>query len=112
VRTRDDAEEFAVIWAIMILLCIPLWLIAIALLSLFRVRGTVRQIPGFFDCKVRRAATAGKEPEQFTRNTGRAHWVHDVLVLHSGNPFLIVTTPYGVTEVVDGTLPADSESRL
>jgi hypothetical protein len=91
---------------------IPLWLIAIALLGLFRVRSKVKQIPQSFDCTMNRVTEPGTEPDKLPRYTARAHWVHDVLVLHGGNPFLIATTPYGVTEVLDGRLPVGSASRL
>jgi len=100
------------IWAVLIVLGIPLWLIGVALISLLRARAKVTHIPGSFACKVRPAAEPGTPAEQFPRYTARAQWVHKVLVLHGGNPFLIVTTPFGITDILGSALSASSEPRL
>jgi hypothetical protein len=87
------------IWAILALLGIPLWLIAIFLFILLRSRSAVKKIPGSFACRVRAPCDeVGGLRGQFPRYDDRAHWVHKVLVVHGGNPFLIVTTPLGVVE--------------
>ena len=82
-------------WAILIILGIPLRLIAVALLGLWRGRSRVKSLPGSFDCKVRPAAPDASP--RSSRYLARAQWVHDVTVVHGGSSFLAASTPYGVT---------------
>src|SRR5438094_62942 len=61
------------IWVILAVLGVPLWLLAVAVLSLIlRTRG-VRKRPGNIVCRLRRASGDG-----WIR--GNAVWVHDVFV--------------------------------
>jgi hypothetical protein len=91
------------IWAILAILGVPLWLIAIFLFVLLRSRSKVNKIPQSFPCKAR-AASGGVSglTDSFPRYKARGHWVHDVLILHGGNPFLIQTMPHGVAGLVHG----------
>jgi hypothetical protein len=91
------------IWAILAILGVPLWLIAIFLFVLLRSRSKVNRIPQSFPCKAR-AASGGVSglTDSFPRYKARGHWVHDVLILHGGNPFLIQTMPHGVAGLVHG----------
>lgn len=74
------------IWAILILLGIPLWLIVIALINLIRARSQVKHLPGSFEA----------------RGPHSARW----------QPFLIATTPYGVTDMLEGPAISASDPRL
>ena len=91
---------------------VPLWLIAIVVIALLRARSKARGIPGSFLCKLRVVSgeVAGLD-DSFARYQSVGQWVHKVLVLHGGNPFLIQTMPYGVegleqgpVDVPDGTV--------
>ena len=99
------------IWAILIILGIPLWLIAIALIGLLRGRSRVKALPGSFDCKVRLVAPDDAGPP-FSRYLARAQWVHDVIVVYGGSPFHAASTPYGVTELLDGPVAPTPNSQL
>ncbi len=85
------------IWIILTFLGIPLWFCAIALGILLRGRHRVKHLPGGFGCKVR--VVSGQVPglkSEFSRITGVGHWIHAVLVLHGGNPFLARTGLCGI----------------
>lgn len=99
------------VWALLIFLGIPLWLIATALVLLLRGRSKVRAIRGSFDCKVRPVPKVGP-PSPFPRYAERAQWVHDVLVLHGGSPFLAAATAHGIAELSDGPRDAPPDHRL
>jgi hypothetical protein len=100
------------IWAALALLGIPLWFIAILLFILVRSRSAVQQIPGSFPCKARAASgdVSGLHDE-LPRYHHRAHWVHDVLVVHGGNPFLIQAMPLGVARLASDPEPADPTAK-
>ena len=71
------------IWAILIALGVPLWLIALALLGVFFKRRRVAKLPDIFGCKVRVAS--GEIPglnDAF--RSAHARWVHDVLIVYRG----------------------------
>lgn len=100
------------IWAALALLGIPLWFIAIFLFVLLRGRSAVKAIPGSFACKARAmTAGAGGLRDEFTRYDLRAHWVHDVLIVHGGSPFLTRTMPLGVAELVGQPAPPDPVAK-
>jgi len=99
------------IWAILVFLGIPLWLIAMALFILLRTRSKVGSIPGSVHCKVRSSAPIPGLREDYARFVSSAHWVHDVLIVHNGT-FLIQTLPLGVTGCSARPQPAEEHSRL
>jgi len=88
------------IWAVLLLLGIPLWLIAVALVLLLHGRRQVRGLPGAVRCKPRLVSgeLPGLKPE-LARFSSIGLWVHDVLVLYGGNPFLTRVTPFGVVRL-------------
>jgi hypothetical protein len=97
------------IWAILAILGVPLWLIAIVLYSLLRVRSSVRKAPGSIPCKIR--IVEGHErwlKDKFPRYVQRAVWVHDVLVVYGGNPFLTRTFVLGVVGLAMAPQPAST----
>ncbi|MDP2287591.1 MAG: hypothetical protein Q8M73_03395 [Actinomycetota bacterium] len=99
------------IWAILIFIGIPLWLIAMILIFLVRTRSKVGSIPGSLRCKVR--TSTNKIPglnTEFARYTSTAHWVHDVLIVHGGT-FLIRTLPLGMAGGTSKPMPATENSR-
>jgi hypothetical protein len=81
------------IWIVLTFLGVPLWLCVVALIVLLRGRSHVKHITGVFRCKPRvvSGSLAGLKPG-FPRTTNVGHWIHQVLVLHGGNPFLSRTT--------------------
>lgn len=99
------------IWAILAFLGIALWSIAVALLLLLRTRSQVGKIPGAVRCKVRTAAAIPNLDKDYSRSISSAMWVHDVLIVHSG-PFLIPTTPLGISAIAVGPQPAEATERL
>ena len=91
---------------------IPLWLLAIFLFLLLRGRSAVKKIPGSFACKARSVSgDVGGLRDQFPRYTDSAHWVHDVLVVHGGNPFLTRTVPLGIVDLVGQPEPPDKMAK-
>ena len=61
------------------------------------------KIPQSFPCKARTASGGVSGlTGSFPRYKARGHWVHDVLILHGGNPFLLQTMPHGVAGLVHG----------
>jgi hypothetical protein len=95
------------IWALLAIIGVPLWLIAILLFLLFRQRSSVRDAPGAVACKVR--AVEGQEKylgDGYPRYQQRVVWVHDVLVVHGGNPFLTRVTVLGTVGVAAQPQPA------
>jgi hypothetical protein len=100
------------IWAALAMLGIPLWFIAIFLFILIRGRAGVKKIPGSFACKARAmSGEAGGLRDQFPRYEHRAYWVHDVLVVRGGNPFLTRAMPLGVVELEGRPEPSDPEAK-
>lgn len=99
------------IWAILVFLGIPLWLIALALFMLIRTRSKIGSIPGSVHCKVRTSAPIPGLHDDFARYTSTAHWVHDVLIVHGGT-FLIQTLPLGVARCSAGPQPAEANPRI
>jgi hypothetical protein len=99
-------------WAILAALGIPLWLLAVFLFLLIRSRSAVKKIPGSFACKARSVSgeVAGLR-DQFPRYTDSAHWVHDVLIVHGGNPFLTRTVPLGIVDLVSQPEPPDKMAK-
>jgi hypothetical protein len=65
------------IWATLALLGIPIWLIAIVLIAVFRNRNKVRANPDVFEYKL-------KNGDGWKRKKGYARWVSDVLIYHAG----------------------------
>ncbi|MFZ2174618.1 MAG: hypothetical protein WAW17_11395 [Rhodococcus sp. (in: high G+C Gram-positive bacteria)] len=94
------------IWVILTFLGVPLWLCVGALLVLLRGRRQITHLPDGFASKPRVVSghVRGLEPD-FARISSVGHWVHKVLVLHGGNPFLTQTILCGITSIVSG--PAD-----
>lgn len=92
---------------------IPLWLIAFFLWRLLRNRATVRSLETGFACRARlTGANPTDEVDDFTRFAAIGHWVHDVFVLHGGNPFLTKTAVFGVTELIAGPSAGSGNDRL
>jgi hypothetical protein len=97
------------IWAVLALIGVPLWLIALAIIILIRVRSRVRSIPGSVRCKVRSASPGlPRIRARFARTSNSAYWVHDVLIVHTG-AFLTRCVPIGIVEL--GSLPRPWEGR-
>jgi hypothetical protein len=65
------------IWAFLALLGIPIWIIAVVLIAVFRNRKKVRSNPDMFEYKLR-------ENDEWKRGKGFARWVSDVLIFHAG----------------------------
>jgi hypothetical protein len=100
------------IWAILIFIGIPLWLVATLLFMLVRTHTKVQHIPGSVQCKVRgvTAGIPGLGPA-YPRYTSTAHWVHAVLIVHAGT-FLIRTLPIGVATLDHAPAPAEPSPRI
>lgn len=92
------------IWALLALLGIPLWFIAVALLTVIRNRRQVRSSPDVF------AYVAGTDTG-WSRRPGYARWVSDVLLVHRG-PALIRTEARQVTAGVATGRPKDQPRKL
>lgn len=93
---------------------VPLWLIAFFLWRLLSTRANVRSRSDGFTCKFR-IVDAQAEPsavEQFPRFASVGRWVHDVCVIHGGNPFLTKMTVVGVRERLGDPQPTSAEGRL
>ncbi len=100
------------IWALLAILGVPLWLLALFLFLLLRGRSAVKKIPGSFACKTRSiSGDVGGFRDRFRRYTDSAHWVHDVLIVHGGSPFLSRTMPLGITELVSQSEPPDTVAK-
>ncbi len=67
------------IWALLVLLGIPIWLIVGALIAIWQIRRTVKRQPGVFEVSVR---TVGAD--KWPRQPSYARVVRDVLVLNRG----------------------------
>ncbi|WP_342660315.1 hypothetical protein [Rhodococcus ruber] len=69
-------------------------------------RSRITHLPEGFSCKSRSVSgeLPGLKPD-FARITGVGHWIHTVLVLHGGNPFLSRTSMLGIQAVESG--PSD-----
>ena len=65
------------IWATLVLLGIPIWLIAVVLIAAFRNRNKVRANTDIFGYKL-------KAGDGWKRKKGYARWVSDVLIYHAG----------------------------
>jgi len=86
-----------VIWALLALLGIPIWFIAVILVAVFRNRHQVRQRPDVF-------RFVEKTDDGWGRSVGYARWVSDVLIVHKG-PALVGTDASQVLQVnVDGDI--------
>lgn len=96
------------IWIVLTFLGIPLWLCMGALLVLLHGRRQVKHLPGGFGCKPRVVSgqVSGLKPG-FSRTSGVGHWVHKVLVLHGGNPFLTRTILCGIVAAEGGPSEID-----
>ena len=99
------------IWAILVFLGIPLWLIALALFMLIRTRSRIGSIPGSVRCKVRSSAPIPGMHDEYARYTSSSHWVHAVLIVH-GVTVLIQTLPLRVARCSAGPQPAEANSRI
>jgi hypothetical protein len=100
------------IWAILIFLGIPLWIIALVLFALVRNRSKITSIPGSVHCKLK--CSKGSVPGlggDYARYTSTAHWIHDVLLVHKGT-FLVQTLAVGVTGVAAKPEPIEVSSRI
>lgn len=92
---------------------VPLWLIAFFLWRMVRNRTTVRGIEQGFACRARlTGADPTDEVDDFSRFAAVGHWVHDVFVLHGGNPFLTKTAVFGVAELISGPTAGTGNDRL
>ena len=96
-----------IISAVLVILGVPLWLVAILLFLLLRRRKEIKDIPGSVAC-LPRVASGGVEglKTDFSRVASVGHWVHDVLVLHGGNPFLSQLVLAGIASVDGGPIDA------
>ena len=65
------------VWALLALLGIPIWFIALVLIAAFRNRRKVRSDPSVFTFKARK-------DDGWRRGKVHARWVSDVLITHSG----------------------------
>jgi hypothetical protein len=65
------------IWALLALLGIPIWFIAVVLIAAFRNRKAVRSNPEVFDFKLRK-------DDGWQRSKSYARWVSDVFIIHTG----------------------------
>ena len=65
------------IWALLALLGIPLWFIALALIAVFKNRSMVRKSQGVFEFKSR-------NDKGWARSKSFGRWVSDVLIVHTG----------------------------
>ena len=65
------------IWALLALLGIPLWFIAVVLIAAFRNRNAVRSSTDVFEFKL-------KKGDGWARRKSFARWVSDVLIVHTG----------------------------
>jgi hypothetical protein len=79
------------IWALLALLGIPIWFIAIILVAVLRNRRRVRSRPDVF-------RFVDATDEGWRRTVGYARWVSDVLIVHTG-PALVGTDAQQVTDV-------------
>lgn len=92
---------------------IPLWLIAFFLWRLLRNRAAVRSRTDGFACRARLTGTdPSDDVDDYTRFAAVGRWVHDVFVLHGGNPFLTKTAVFGVAELISGPDPGTGGGRL
>jgi hypothetical protein len=71
------------IWILLAALGVPIWLIVGGLGAALLSRRKFRQGPGVFPCKVR-IESGSDAPGKWSRPTGYAAWVHDVLLVHAG----------------------------
>ena len=99
------------IWAVLIVIGIPLRRTAVVLILLVRTRTKVRHIPGSVQCRAR-SMTEGIPDLGVAspRSLSTAHWVHDVLILHTGT-FLIRTLPIGVAALTARPSPPGPQTR-
>lgn len=65
------------IWALLALLGIPLWFIAVVLIAAFKNRHAVRSNPDVFEFRI-------KNGDKWARRTSFARWISDVLIVHTG----------------------------
>ena len=65
------------IWALLALLGIPIWFIAVVLLAAFRNRNHARANPDIFEFKRRKG-------DGWQRGKSYARWVSDAMIVHSG----------------------------
>lgn len=85
------------IWALLALLGIPIWFIAVILVAVFRNRRQVRSRPDVF-------RFVDKTEDGWGRSVGYARWVSDVLIVHKG-PALVGADARQVLEVkIDGDI--------
>lgn len=85
------------IWALLALLGIPIWFIAVILVAVFRNRRQVRSRPDVF-------RFIEEADDGWGRSVGFARWVSDVLIVHKG-PALVGTDARQVIEAkVDGNI--------
>lgn len=92
---------------------VPLWLIAFFLWRLLHNRATVRSLEDGFACRARlTGAGPDDDVDDYTRFAAVGRWVHDVFVLHGGNPFLTKTAVFGVAELVSGPESGTGSDRL
>jgi len=73
------------VWALLVLLGVPLWLVVGALLLALRHRRRFRRRPEAFACKLR-LLSGGFDglTSTYPRGVAYAVWVHDVLIVHYG----------------------------
>lgn len=91
VLSIDRRRGNFVIWALLALLGIPLWFIAVILVVVFLNRRQVRSSPDVFKFYERKG-------EGWTRRPGYARLVSDVVIVHQG-PALVRTDARQVTDV-------------
>jgi uncharacterized protein YneF (UPF0154 family) len=101
-----------VIWALLVLLGIPIWLIVGALIAIWQIRRAVKRQPGVFEVSVRTA-----DAHKWPRQPSYARVVRDVLVLNRGVALLRAEV-LPVDAVIEFDLdetprkPADAVGRL
>jgi hypothetical protein len=99
------------IWALLAIIGVPLWLIALAIVLLLRARVKVRSIPGSVRCKVR-STTPGVPGirVRFPRTMCSVYWVHHVLIVHTG-VFLTRSVPIGIAALESLPQPWEGTHR-
>jgi len=90
------------IWALLALLGIPIWLIALILIAAFKNRNTVRSNPDVFEYKL-------KKGDGWARKKSYARWVSDVLIVHTG--IALIRTAAAQVEAINVLGPIDSSPK-
>lgn len=92
------------IWALLALLGIPLWFIAVILVAVVRNRRHVRSSPQVF-------SYIERTDKGWARRRGYARWVSDVMIIHRG-PALVRSDVHQVTGSVTKGPPDEQPRKL